>query len=117
MDIVQKMRGFEADHKPEGWPAVQMKQISALCDEIDRLREELTPSWSESGLPTTIAAAAEDADQWLQLIEKLHGNGRGPWLFSEVDSLGKLKGCRRELRRFLQQNTEAEQPARAKEPR
>jgi hypothetical protein len=40
MDIVQKMRGFEADHKPEGWPAVQMKQISALCDEIDRLRED-----------------------------------------------------------------------------
>ena len=106
MDIVQRMRGFEADHKPEDWPAVQMKQISALCDEIDRLRSELKPAWSESGLPATMAAAAEDAGQWLELIERLHGNGRGPWFFSQDNSLGKLKGCRRELSRFLQQNAE-----------
>lgn len=38
MDIVEEMRGFEIDHEPEGWPAIRMRQISALCDEIDRLR-------------------------------------------------------------------------------
>ena len=38
--IVEDMRGFEIDHEPDGWPAIQMRQISALCDEIDRLRED-----------------------------------------------------------------------------
>lgn len=41
MDIVEEMRGFEVDHEPDGWPAVKMKQVSALCDEIDVLRAEL----------------------------------------------------------------------------
>jgi len=33
-DLVAEMRGFEIDHEPDGWPAVRMRQISALCDEI-----------------------------------------------------------------------------------
>lgn len=37
-DLVAGMRGFEADHAPDGWPAIRMRQISALCDEIERLR-------------------------------------------------------------------------------
>ena len=41
MDIVEEMRGFAEDHEPDGWPAVRMRQISALCDEIDKLREAL----------------------------------------------------------------------------
>jgi hypothetical protein len=31
------MRGFEIDHEPDGWPAVRMRQVSALCDEIEQL--------------------------------------------------------------------------------
>ena len=38
MDIVEEMRGFEIDHEPDGWPGVRMRQVSALCDEIERLR-------------------------------------------------------------------------------
>jgi CRISPR/Cas system-associated endonuclease/helicase Cas3 len=38
MDIVEQMRSFESDHEPGGWPAVTMGQISALCDEIERLQ-------------------------------------------------------------------------------
>lgn len=41
MDIVAEMRGFEIDHEPEGWPAVRMRQVSALCDEVERLRAEV----------------------------------------------------------------------------
>ena len=41
MDIVEEMRGFEIDHEPEGWPAVRMRQVSALCDEVERLRAEV----------------------------------------------------------------------------
>ena len=39
MDIVDEMRGLEIGHEPEGWPSVKMRKISALCDEIDRLRK------------------------------------------------------------------------------
>ena len=42
MDIVEDLRGFEADHEPDGWPAVRMRQISALCDEVERLRDEVS---------------------------------------------------------------------------
>lgn len=47
MDIVEQMRSFESDHEPDGWPAIQMKQVSALCDEIDRLQSLLNGIASE----------------------------------------------------------------------
>ena len=40
-DLVANMRVLEADHEPDGWPAVRMREISALCDEIERLRAAL----------------------------------------------------------------------------
>ena len=36
-ELLARMRLLEIDHEPEGWPAVQMREITALCDEIDRL--------------------------------------------------------------------------------
>ena len=104
MDIVADLRGFEIDHDPEGWPAVKMHQISALCDEADRLRMNQRAEWDDEGEANTLAAAAEDADEWLALIERLHKDGRGPWKFSQADSLEKLRGCRRALRLFLTPN-------------
>ena len=35
--IVSRMRLLEKDHDPDGWPAVQMKDISALCDLLEEL--------------------------------------------------------------------------------
>jgi len=101
MDIVAELRGFEIDHEPDGWPGVRMRQISALCDETDRLRDMLRPEWNEEGEAMTLASAAEDADEWLALIERLHNDGLGPWKFSDAHSLDRLRGCRRALRHFL----------------
>lgn len=36
-DIVKRLRLLEADHPPDGWPAVQMRDITALLDEVERL--------------------------------------------------------------------------------
>ncbi len=47
MDIVEQMRSFESDHEPDGWPAIQMKQVSALCDEVERLQSLLNGIASE----------------------------------------------------------------------
>lgn len=105
MDIVTEMRGFAEDHEPDGWPAVRMCQITALCDETDKARAMLRAEWNEEGEAATLAAAAEDADEWMALIERLHNEGRGPWKFSDATSLEKLRGCRRALRRFLTPNT------------
>ena len=39
--LVERLRLLEADHEPDGWPAVQLRDITALCSEIDRLRAAL----------------------------------------------------------------------------
>ena len=36
--LLKRLRLLEADHTPDGWPAVQMKDISALCDELERMQ-------------------------------------------------------------------------------
>lgn len=40
-DLLERMRGFEIDHVPEGWPAIRMRDISALCDAINDLQATL----------------------------------------------------------------------------
>ena len=85
------------------WEAEQLRHGAKR---IEVLEANLRPDWDEAGEAATLAAAAEDADEWMALIERLHDHGRGPWKFSEPDSLEKLRGCRRALRRFLTPNAE-----------
>jgi len=73
-------------------------------DEIDLMRANLRPEWGEDGQAKTLAAAAEDADEWLALIENLNNDGHGSWKFSQPDNLAKLRGCREALRWFLTPN-------------
>ena len=35
--LIATCRAMAEDHHPDGWPAVQMKTITALCDEVERL--------------------------------------------------------------------------------
>lgn len=35
---LQRYRDYEIDHEPGGWPAIQMKEVSALVDEIEQQR-------------------------------------------------------------------------------
>ena len=39
-ELIEFMRGLEADHLPEGWPAVRMQQITALCDAVQVHKDE-----------------------------------------------------------------------------
>ena len=68
------------------------------------LRYELRPMWNDVGEAATLAAAAEDADEWMALIECLHA--RGVWKFSDGESLQKLRACRESLRARLRHNAE-----------
>lgn len=58
------------------------------------------PKWVD-GAPANLEAAAEDADEWLALIERLHALGR--WRFSDPQSLPKLRACRGALREHMAQ--------------
>lgn len=33
-ELIERMRVFEADHEPDGWPAIRMREVSALCDSL-----------------------------------------------------------------------------------
>jgi hypothetical protein len=35
-----RLRSFEADHTPDGWPAVRMRDITALLDDLDNARSD-----------------------------------------------------------------------------
>ena len=37
---IEWLRGFEIDHSPDGWPAVRMHEISAMCDAVESLLAE-----------------------------------------------------------------------------
>ena len=37
---IEWLRGFEIDHSPDGWPAIRMREISAMCDAVESLLEE-----------------------------------------------------------------------------
>ena len=39
-DLLELAESLAIDHKPEGWPAIQMHEITALADEVRRLRDE-----------------------------------------------------------------------------
>ena len=46
--LIKRCRLLEIDHKPDGWPAIQMQDVSMLCDAVenaipalDRLQDRL----------------------------------------------------------------------------
>ncbi len=52
-ELIERMRVFEADHEPDGWPAIRMREVSALCDSlleqqrvIEKMREALIDEYN-----------------------------------------------------------------------
>ena len=66
-----------------------MDKVMQAANEIDRLRSELIPTWNDAGEAATLAAAAEDAIEWLNLIERKNASGK--WKFSACENLQKLR--------------------------
>lgn len=40
--LVNEVRTLEIDHVPEGWPAIKMKTVSALADELEAAHQTLS---------------------------------------------------------------------------
>ena len=39
-DLIERLRLLEQDHEPDGWPAVRMRDITALLDSLEAARED-----------------------------------------------------------------------------
>lgn len=72
-ELIERVRSYEADHTPDGWPAIRMRDISALANALDTAdqqvealsRELLTPQvftrlveWLREPKPATAAFTA-----------------------------------------------------------
>lgn len=60
-ELIARLRSFETDHKPEGWPAIQMRDVSALLDAIEALEAQL-------------AAAPSVPEGWKQAVALAYGH-------------------------------------------
>lgn len=81
--LIERMRAFEADHVPDGWPCIRMRDITALCDAVEAARaaaleeaaevcERIGPAMAESYGPGAecITTSDECADAIRALKEK-----------------------------------------------
>ena len=63
-DLIERMRSFETDHTPDGWPAIRMRDISALCDAIESLLAEV------SRLTHNLQVTEQTMREYQELAEK-----------------------------------------------
>lgn len=54
--LIERMRAFEADHVPDGWPCIRMREITALCDAVEAARA--------AALEEAAEACESEAENW-----------------------------------------------------
>ena len=70
-DIVARLSGMSADHGPDGWPAVRMREITALCEEVTRLRAALAQAVAGAGRePVASVSRSNDMEGLVQWVGK-----------------------------------------------
>lgn len=40
-EMIERLRGFEQDHKPDGWPAIQMRAVTAFLDIVEAQAKQI----------------------------------------------------------------------------
>jgi len=40
-ELIERLRVLEQDHKPDGWPAIQMRDVTALLDTIETQAKQI----------------------------------------------------------------------------
>ena len=70
-DILARLSGMSADHGPDGWPAVRMREITALCEEVTRLRAALAQAGAGAGRePVASVSRSNDMEGLVQWAGK-----------------------------------------------
>lgn len=60
-ELIERLRNFEQDHKPDGWPAIQMRDVSELLNALEaqdrELVEQLVGALKQISLSRNIGSA------------------------------------------------------------
>ena len=79
--LIERFRGLHFDHAPDGWPAVQTREITALLARITELESQLAQRFDAADMATAAAqgfrdgAAKEQQAEW-QPIETAPKDGQ-----------------------------------------
>ena len=65
-DLLDRMRALQADHEPDGWPAVRMRDITALVGMVDAMRAELD-GWRAEAYRGRLMGDDDSASEWAML--------------------------------------------------
>lgn len=82
-ELLERMRGFEVDHKPEGWPAIRMREVSALCDALEAAQKREKELWT----------ALEECKQQANMMRDLEraDAARLDWLADPENMIGAVQ--------------------------
>lgn len=90
--LIERLRLFEVDHTPDGWPAVQMRDITTLLDQVERLRDGLERVRKSDYLQTAraIAEIALGYEDWRNAHERGSSEEiEGGWTARKLDAYAK----------------------------
>ena len=77
-DLIECMRLLEKDHRPDGWPTVQMQDITLLCDRIEALEAENNKLRLAMATPAPVKPEATQEDGPIhELISAVGSINRG----------------------------------------
>ena len=75
--LIESMRSFEADHDPNGWPAVRMHQVSALCNALEALQARVLELGDAlAALEITKDGAYAERNRLVALLSKVFPSGK-----------------------------------------
>ena len=106
-ELIERLRSFEIDHEPDGWPGVRMRQISAMCDAIESLlAENERLNHNLTSTEQTMREYQELAAKRLEEIERLKeikmaGEIMRDLLKQRDELLAALEKCRKELSAWM----------------
>ena len=63
--LIERMRGFEVDHEPDGWPGIRMREVSALCDALEAAQKRISE----------VETALEDCNHHAKMMRMWNGQG------------------------------------------
>jgi len=98
-DASERLRLLESDHSPDGWPAVQMRDITSVLDELDamcaaRAATEIEPYAS---MAARIGKLTAENREWLRIARGIgdaetNSDEETKW-FGELEEMRRGRGA------------------------
>ena len=63
-ELIERLRVLEQDHKPDGWPAIQMRDVTALLDTIEAQSKQIESMNSAEKTLRQMGYTNEGGEYW-----------------------------------------------------